>query len=124
MLQPDVYWLHEIEGVRLAIMPRPRSGEWLADEIAGYQRLGVQTIVSLLESNEVRDLTSSMKGPSVGRPTCNSFPFRLQIEAFRVIASNSRSLSNRLRFVCGLNIPLPFTVAPASGGPVWWQPAC
>jgi protein-tyrosine phosphatase len=56
MLQPDVYWLREVEGVRLAIMPRPRSGEWLADEIAGYQRLGVQTIVSLLESNEVREL--------------------------------------------------------------------
>lgn len=37
-------------------MPRPRSGEWLADEIAGYQRLGVQTIVSLLESNEAREL--------------------------------------------------------------------
>jgi hypothetical protein len=38
MLQPDVYWLREVEGVRLAIMPRPRSGEWLADEISGYQR--------------------------------------------------------------------------------------
>jgi protein-tyrosine phosphatase len=56
MLQPDVYWLREVEGVRLAIMPRPRSGEWLADEIAGYQRLGVQTVVSLLESHEAREL--------------------------------------------------------------------
>jgi protein-tyrosine phosphatase len=56
MLQPDVYWLREVEGVRLAIMPRPRSGEWLADEIAGYQRLGIKTIVSLLELDEVREL--------------------------------------------------------------------
>lgn len=56
MLQPDVYWIREVEGVRLAIMPRPRSGEWLAEEIAGYQRLGVQTVVSLLESHEARDL--------------------------------------------------------------------
>jgi len=56
MLQPDVYWLRELEGVRLAIMPRPRSGEWLTDEIAGWNRLGVQTVVSLLEPNEVREL--------------------------------------------------------------------
>lgn len=44
MLQPDVYWLRELEGVRLAIMPRPRSGEWLTDEIAGWSRLGVQIV--------------------------------------------------------------------------------
>ena len=56
MLQPDVYWVREVEGVRLAIMPRPRSGEWLNDEIAGYQRMGVQTVVSLLESHEAREL--------------------------------------------------------------------
>jgi protein-tyrosine phosphatase len=56
MLQPDVYWLRELEGVRLAIMPRPRSGEWLADEIAGWERLGVQTVVSLLEPSEVSEL--------------------------------------------------------------------
>jgi len=56
MLQPDVYWVREVEGVRLAIMPRPRSGEWLIDEISGYQRMGVQTVVSLLESHEAREL--------------------------------------------------------------------
>jgi protein-tyrosine phosphatase len=56
MLQPDVYWLRELEGMRLALMPRPRSGEWLAEEITGLSRLGVQTVVSLLESHEVREL--------------------------------------------------------------------
>ena len=56
MIQPDVYWLRELDGVRLAIMPRPRSGEWLADEIAGWSRLGVQTVVSLLEQREVTEL--------------------------------------------------------------------
>jgi protein-tyrosine phosphatase len=56
MIQPDVYWLRELNGVRLAIMPRPRSGEWLADEIEGWSRLGVQTVVSLLERQEVSEL--------------------------------------------------------------------
>jgi protein-tyrosine phosphatase len=56
VLQPDLYWLRDVDGVRLAIMPRPRSGEWLADEIAGWNRLGVQTVVSLLELHEVIEL--------------------------------------------------------------------
>jgi protein-tyrosine phosphatase len=56
MLQPDVYWLRKVEGMRLALMPRPRGGEWLADEIAGYQRFGIQTVVSLLEEHEAREL--------------------------------------------------------------------
>jgi protein-tyrosine phosphatase len=56
VLQPDIYWLREIEGVRLAIMPRPRNGEWLADEIAGFRRAGIDTVVSLLEGQEAREL--------------------------------------------------------------------
>jgi protein-tyrosine phosphatase len=56
VLQPDIYWLREIEDVRLAIMPRPRNGEWLADEIAGFRGAGIDTVVSLLEAQEVREL--------------------------------------------------------------------
>lgn len=56
MLQPDVYWVRELPGVRLALMPRPRGGEYLADEIDGWRRLGVETVVSLLEPYEIREL--------------------------------------------------------------------
>jgi protein-tyrosine phosphatase len=56
MLQPDVYWIREIEGLRLAIMPRPRMGEWLADEISGWHRMGLRNVVSLLEIDESREL--------------------------------------------------------------------
>jgi protein-tyrosine phosphatase len=37
-------------------MPRPRSGDWLTEEIAGWQRAGVSTVVSMLEHQEVREL--------------------------------------------------------------------
>lgn len=40
----------------LAIMARPRSGEWLGDEIAGLGGRGVRVLVSLLEAHEVREL--------------------------------------------------------------------
>jgi protein-tyrosine phosphatase len=56
MKQPDVYWIREIENLRLAIMPRPRKGEWLADEVAGWHRMGLRSVVSLLEIDESRDL--------------------------------------------------------------------
>ncbi len=37
---------------KLAILPRPRPGDWLADEIAGWRTAGVTTVVSLLEQEE------------------------------------------------------------------------
>jgi len=37
-------------------MPRPRPGDWLQDEIRGLSQLGINTIVSLLETREEADL--------------------------------------------------------------------
>lgn len=41
---------------RLAIVGRPRSGDWLSDEIMDWKSAGLTDIVSLLEDHEVRDL--------------------------------------------------------------------
>lgn len=41
---------------RLAITARPRGGDWLADEVAGWKRAGVTLMVSLLEPDEESDL--------------------------------------------------------------------
>jgi protein-tyrosine phosphatase len=56
---PDLYKIvHHAEGF-LAIMPRPGPEEWLRDEIAGLGKLGVTTLVSLLEDWEERELSLS-----------------------------------------------------------------
>lgn len=55
-MRPDVYWVRDIEPLRLAIAPRPRTGEWIDDEFAGWRRDGVNVVVSLLEPHEARDL--------------------------------------------------------------------
>ena len=52
----DLYWIDTGTRRRLAIMARPRSGDWLEDEVAHWQRSGVGIVVSLLEREEVRDL--------------------------------------------------------------------
>jgi protein-tyrosine phosphatase len=37
-------------------MPRPRAGDWLPDEIAGWKAEGIDAVVSLLEQHEVAEL--------------------------------------------------------------------
>jgi protein-tyrosine phosphatase len=52
----EYYPIREFEGLSLAIMPRPRAGDWLEDEIGQWQREGLDTVVSLLEPSEVAEL--------------------------------------------------------------------
>ena len=39
-----------------AIVPRPRGGDWLEDEIASWRRVGIEVIVSALTSEENAEL--------------------------------------------------------------------
>jgi len=51
--------LHWVDGPwpgKLALAARPRGGEWLEDEITGWQREGVSTVFSLLEKAEEAEL--------------------------------------------------------------------
>jgi protein-tyrosine phosphatase len=54
-MTPEIYWIPVSIG-RLAIMARPRAGEWLHDEIDGWRKVGVDSVVSLLEASEVCEL--------------------------------------------------------------------
>lgn len=64
MLVPELYWVIDVEPHRLALMPRPRGGECLAGEVAGWQAAGVGTVVSLLEPLEVTELELEMESAS------------------------------------------------------------
>jgi hypothetical protein len=55
-MRPSIYWLDVPKAWRLAIMPRPRAGDWLLDEIAGWRAEGIDIVVSLLEQHEVVEL--------------------------------------------------------------------
>jgi hypothetical protein len=55
-MRPSIYWLPLREAWRLAIMPRPRAGDWLDDEIAGWKAEGIDVVVSLLEPHEIEEL--------------------------------------------------------------------
>ena len=55
-MRPKVHWIEAALTGRLAIMPRPRAGDWLDEEIAGWRTEGIDVVVSLLESEEVTEL--------------------------------------------------------------------
>ena len=51
----EIFWINEIEPIRLAIMPRPRqqAGDWLRDTVRDWQSKNIGMVVSLLESHEM-----------------------------------------------------------------------
>lgn len=52
----NVYWIGNLAFGRLGVMPRPRGGDWLVDEISSLKQLEVDAVVSLLESHEIDEL--------------------------------------------------------------------
>ena len=55
-MRAELYWIDGPWPGRLAVMPRPRGGDWLGDEIQGWRRAGVEVIVSLLTPEEEAEL--------------------------------------------------------------------
>jgi protein tyrosine phosphatase len=53
---PDVKWVRSIEPFKIALMAKPRSGDWLEGEIAGLRDMKIGTVVSLIEQHEIREL--------------------------------------------------------------------
>lgn len=56
MLLPQIYTIQEIGKGFLAIMPKPRAGEWMEYEFSGLKLLGVTIICSMLETAEAYEL--------------------------------------------------------------------
>lgn len=48
----EVFWISGANAPHLAIVLRPRGGEWLHDEMRRIQASGIETVVSLLEPFE------------------------------------------------------------------------
>ncbi|MBI1765213.1 MAG: tyrosine protein phosphatase [Acidobacteria bacterium] len=57
-----IYWVKENWPGRIAIVARPRGGDWLEDEIAAWADAGLDVIVSLLEEDEAAELGLSHEG--------------------------------------------------------------
>ena len=49
----QVFWTKEKFPGRIALVPRPRGGEWLEDEAKAWAEAGINAIVSMLETEEI-----------------------------------------------------------------------
>src|SRR5437764_6510613 len=56
-MRTELYWVPGPWSGLLAIMPRPRGGDWLEDEIQSWRRSGIDVVVSLLTPDEIADLS-------------------------------------------------------------------
>jgi protein-tyrosine phosphatase len=55
-VRPTIYWIPDVPTGRLAIVPRPRGGDWLEDEVTSLRLAGVDALVCLLTLDELREL--------------------------------------------------------------------
>lgn len=60
----DIYWVSGLRVGGLAIMPRPRGGDWLDSEIQHWHQAQLHTVVSALEPAEVYELDLRQEAPS------------------------------------------------------------
>jgi protein-tyrosine phosphatase len=61
-MNPDLFWIPGPWQGRMAVATRPRGGDWLEDEAAGWRRAGLDVVVSLLEADEAAQLDLATEG--------------------------------------------------------------
>jgi protein-tyrosine phosphatase len=59
---PDLFWIPGPWRGHLAISSRPRGGDWLEDEVLGWGIAHVDSVVSLLEKTEEKQLELTEEG--------------------------------------------------------------
>jgi protein-tyrosine phosphatase len=55
VVKTELYWIEGPWAGRVAILPRPRGGDWLEDEVRAWRQAGIDTVISLLTPEEVND---------------------------------------------------------------------
>ena len=109
------WWVEAKAGMRVAIVPRPRGGDWLEDELRGYKDAGMDVLVSMLAAEEAAELGLAAEAetcgtvgirfvsfPIVDRETPESLGrFRELIEALRGELNAGRSVATHCRASIG-----------------------
>jgi protein-tyrosine phosphatase len=55
-MSTELHWVDSPWPGKLALASRPRGGDWLEEEMAGWRRSGIDTVLSLLTPEEEKDL--------------------------------------------------------------------
>lgn len=126
------FWVDAGGHLRLAIIPRPRGGDWLADELKLIRQAGVDVLVSMLPCEEASELGLSEEGadckqagidfrsfPITDRGTPGSYvAFSLLIDELRKELHAGKSVAVHCRASIGRASLLLASVLCADG----WSP--
>lgn len=52
----DIYWISEEQNAKVAIVARPRGGDWLEADLVRMKHAGIDAVVSLLTAPEEQEL--------------------------------------------------------------------
>jgi len=74
-MRAEIYWIDNISPGRLAVLPRPRGGDWLEDELQSLRDQGVDLLVSLLTEDETNELELSHEAELAANLGIGFLPF-------------------------------------------------
>jgi protein-tyrosine phosphatase len=109
------YWIQTTNSRRLAIVPRPRGGDWLADELSAIRAAGIDVLVSMLKPEEQSELgleeeaklceqigLKFLSYPVSDRETPQSLAgFRMFIEELRLLLAEGKAIATHCRASIG-----------------------
>ena len=109
-MRDKVYWITGPWRGRLAILPRPRGGDWLEDETRGWRAAGIDAVVTLLEATEESELDLGGESPpphvpSSGPMSLGSRPERGMRAAVRVAARITHAITNAKLPATTMSVP-------------------
>lgn len=111
----EPFWIETGNELRVAIVPRPRGGDWLEDEAISMKKAGVDVLVSMLRDEEAAELglTAEAAACSTAGIEFKSFPiqdrevpahlasFKAFVEQLRAELHSGRSVAVHCRASIG-----------------------
>ena len=74
-MRNEVYWIEGPWSGRLAIIARPRGGDWLVDEVESWRQTGFDAILSLLTPSEIEELELTQEAALCQNASIRFFSF-------------------------------------------------
>ena len=96
-MRTNLHWVETGVTGRLAIMARPRAGDWLEDEVRGLRESGVDIVVSLLTSEEVAELSLQDEAGECAKAGLEFRSFPIPDREVPPVAEAARAFASGLR---------------------------
>ena len=123
-MNPELYWISGPWRGRLAVLTRPRGGDWIDDEIGGWKLAGLHMVVSLLEKQEAAELELSREGDAARAEGVEFLSFPIPDRGVPISMAPARSLLRNITEALDKGQNVAFTAGRALGVQAWLRLEC